>query len=670
MSNNNNEDRDLSLPGISPDRRPNAGAINGMQDLVSTPAPDWGKSPPVASVAKAKAKADWEAAKERAVQADPSTLGPADRFARHQAPGDQHTAAKAAARDQAANTTAAAGQAPEAAGTAPATKVRKPRATKARDQALDAPDGTQKAKAVAKPPRSRSKAASKATSTQQQTQSAVGSAPAMDDRAMPPITPEAITFLSNPDATAMDLFMLPPESQAFVQYHITNMQRADAERELNMSYLASITPKYSPAFEKVADALLAKLDKDRRAGIKLPMPAPAKPAAAQLSGVSYRPKIMPAIAYRPTSVQLGTMLIQQDKRTAGIEADSPSRSSSQAGEKNSENSIERGIAPERENQPVKDSRSTPSVDSADTRVMPPSSALALGSRMLRAMGVWLQGKAEGKPVPAPGVKPAHLDKQAALAMAMADNKANVVPDAVAQRFLKVERNYYFQDKTLAFSDRGNKLATRGAHPEVVRSLIEIAQARGWDSITVKGTDEFRRSAWMAATQAGLKVAGYKPSALDLAELASKPATNSVEKSIVKERESAAIQRSKAGATAQEKAAHPVPSAELEAKARAFEMEKPGFVVKKFPELAQAYGVVDAAKKFAEVHLAQDVRDEFVSLARRHVMQKILSGEQVKGPQIYAAPAKAKNTVEHVHAPAQPAANSGNSARSKEIPRER
>lgn len=631
MSIENNEDRNLSLPDIPPGHPANGGAINGMQDLVSAPQLDWAESLPVDPVAKAKAKADWEAAKERGIQA---------------------------------STTAAAGQVPDAAAPAHATKARKPRTAKAKAQAADAADGTQKAEAVAKPPRSRRKAAA----TQEQAQSNVGSPPAGVGLAIPPITPEEITFLSNPDATAMELFKLRPESQAFVQYHITNIQRADAERELNMSYLASIAPKYSPAFEKVADALLAKLDKDRRASIKLAVPAPAKPATAQVSGVSYRPKIVQAGAYRATSIQFVTIEIEQDKHAAGRAADAVSRSDPQAGEKNAENSIERGIAPERENQPVKDSPLTSSVDLAAADVMPPSSASALGSRMLRAMGAWLQRSTEKKSEPTPGAKPAQLVNPAAVAMA--DNKANLVPNAVGQRFLKVDRDYYFQDKSLAFSDRGNKLATRGAHPEVVRSLIEIAQARGWDSITVKGTDEFRRSAWMEARQAGLKVAGYKPTALDLAELASKPATNTVEKAIAKERDAAATQQSKAGAAAQAKAADFAPSAELEAKARAFEMEKPGFVVKKFPELAQAYGVVDAAKKFAEVHLAQDVRDEFVSLARRHVMQKILTGEQVKGPQIYAAPAKAKDTVKQVHAPAQPAVDSCNSARSMEIPRER
>ena len=91
---------------------------------------------------------------------------------------------------------------------------------------------------------------------------------------------------------------------------------------------------------------------------------------------------------------------------------------------------------------------------------PPAPASGLGKRMLQAMGVWLQGKAEEKPTPAPDAKSAQMDKQKAPAT-LADDKANLVPDAVAKRFLKGERDCYFQEKTLASSDRGNKLATRG-----------------------------------------------------------------------------------------------------------------------------------------------------------------------------------------------------------------
>lgn len=803
MSLENNEAHDPSLSDRPPGHPASTGAVNGAQNLTGTPPLDW-DFPTEDPAAKAKAKADWEAAKEQAVHAEPSTLTRADRFARHQGRKDLRAAGKAATQGQAVNAMAAAGQVVDAADTvqgadavASESKARKPRTAKGKDQApatvkvsnvnavaKPAPKTRASAKAAAadtqvqaagaeavKPARKRVKVVSKGF-VQAKTQPSSDAVPTIDCGEIPAPTEEAIKFLGNPHAKAADLFKLQPESIAFVQFHIARQQRFEVESQANYNYLMSNVHK------RLANAWIGRLVKDQPTNMKSSVAQVQIPIAAQKRGVSYRPKLPQVGGQQFTPVQLGKMDIglalvaaqeqqasadraadlQRANRVIGtaqvmmsapigdvtreqaadlvvgdvkdfhiikdervrrlalnsmiesshaqphykdaferlapdlvaaakeantaIEADrdAPSRSVPKASEQDADNTIEAGIATERENQPGRDSRqSTPSVDPFAPGATRP--ALGFGKRMLRAMVAWLQGKAEDKPATAPasGDKPLSLDKpEAAATPAAADDKANAVPDAVARRFLKVERDYYFPDRTPAFSDRGNKLATRGAHPEVVRSLVEIAQARGWDSITVKGTDEFRRSAWMEATQAGLKVAGYKPTALDLAELSSKPATNTVEKGLAKEREASAAQKSSAQpseptAAAQADASKTADSAlnpELEAKARAFEKEKPGFVMRKYPELAQAYGVVDAAKKFAEASLPQDVREEFVSLARRHVMQKILAGEQVKGPRIYTAPAKAKDDAEQTQAPAQSAVDLGKSARSKEVARER
>jgi hypothetical protein len=255
---------------------------------------------------------------------------------------------------------------------------------------------------------------------------------------------------------------------------------------------------------------------------------------------------------------------------------------------------------------------------------------------------------------------------------------------VARRFLKVETEYYFPDKSLAFSDRGERLATRGAHPEVVRSMVEIAQARGWTSITVKGTDEFRRSAWMEAAQAGIKVAGYQPTALDLAELANRPVKNTVEKGRQRDRDKMPValsaQQPDPGAgrppvrqladVAVKPNTSPPLKAELVAKASAFEKDKPSFVLKNHPELAPAYGVVDVARKFAEAHLPEDAREEFVGLARQHVIQKIVTGESVKGPKIYVEHARSRNAADQTSAVAKEAVDQGKSPRTKEVAKER
>ncbi len=675
-----------------------------------------------------------------------------------------------------------------AAAVASVSKARKGRAPRVKDQAPDAIKSPRKTLATAKtaearlqsppegieaakPARSRRIVASKDVTSQEQGHAAAVPKPVpANSLEIPPMTQEAITFLNNPDATAVDLFRLQPDSQQFVEYHITNMQRWEAESAQNHSYLIATARRFSPEFEKVADALVTALVQGRRAGSRRPAvkeagraaappvgsyrTMPARVSAYQSVGVRLRKmeislgqsadqrekasasraetdiqranRVM-ATAHSMTSAPIGdvtsnvaTDLVAADlgdvrvikdeialqlalnamiesghaqpnyqaafdriapelaalakRASAALEADwqALGRSVLQVDAPSVENTIERGDALELDNPQAKQSPQVP------TSVGPIAPALGLSRRTLRAVNQWLK-KAAKTHAQAPGAKPVSPDNP--LPMTQADSKVHLMPEAVARRFLKVEQDYYFSDKTLAFSDRGTKLVTRGTHPDVVRSLAEIAQARGWDRITVKGADEFRRRAWLGATQVGLLVTGYKPTALDLADLARTPALNTVERGAAKEREavattqpSAQLPKAHAAAPAKSagmaKAAVSAPKTEQAAKARAFDREKPGFVIRKFPELAQAYGVVDAAKKFADANLSQDVRDEFVSLARRHVMQKILAGDPVKGPQIYVAPTKTNDEAERAQASTQPAVDQAKAPRSKEVARER
>ena len=43
--------------------------------------------------------------------------------------------------------------------------------------------------------------------------------------------------------------------------------------------------------------------------------------------------------------------------------------------------------------------------------------------------------------------------------------------------------------------------TASENTEVVRSLVEIARARGWTEVTVRGTERFRKEAWTAEARA-------------------------------------------------------------------------------------------------------------------------------------------------------------------------
>jgi hypothetical protein len=85
-----------------------------------------------------------------------------------------------------------------------------------------------------------------------------------------------------------------------------------------------------------------------------------------------------------------------------------------------------------------------------------------------------------------------------------------VPEDVRKRFVQVGAKYFFPDGARAFTDRGHRLTTPSENTEVIKSLVSIAHARGWNEITVTGTERFRRDAWHEARLLGLEVRGYKP----------------------------------------------------------------------------------------------------------------------------------------------------------------
>jgi hypothetical protein len=89
-----------------------------------------------------------------------------------------------------------------------------------------------------------------------------------------------------------------------------------------------------------------------------------------------------------------------------------------------------------------------------------------------------------------------------------------VPEEVRRRFRERRGTYYFPDGAPAFTDRGRRLTTPSENTEVIGSLVAIAQARGWQDVTVSGTERFRQAAWLAARAAGLTVRGYAATAGD------------------------------------------------------------------------------------------------------------------------------------------------------------
>ena len=142
----------------------------------------------------------------------------------------------------------------------------------------------------------------------------------------------------------------------------------------------------------------------------------------------------------------------------------------------------------------------------------------------RRRGAGRVGQADAAPPPAKGRakaanglgSAASTSADAKPSVAPASKLVRTVPEEVRQRFVQMKNEYYFPDGARAFTDWGKRLTTPSENTEVVRSLVLIAEARGWTEITVRGTERFRREAWNAAQQVGMEVRGYQPTEFEQA----------------------------------------------------------------------------------------------------------------------------------------------------------
>jgi hypothetical protein len=71
---------------------------------------------------------------------------------------------------------------------------------------------------------------------------------------------------------------------------------------------------------------------------------------------------------------------------------------------------------------------------------------------------------------------------------------------------------------LAFKVSAERMATRLEDAGVIRDMVSIAQHRSWSEVELRGSEEFRRTAWIEASVRGLSVRGYEPDPVDRAAL--------------------------------------------------------------------------------------------------------------------------------------------------------
>ena len=102
-----------------------------------------------------------------------------------------------------------------------------------------------------------------------------------------------------------------------------------------------------------------------------------------------------------------------------------------------------------------------------------------------------------------------------------------VPESIASRYVVRDGDFWrFDEKDLGnadkhepkFTDKGPRLATRGDDRGTAADMVTVAQAKGWEQVTLKGSEPFRRNAWVEAQLAGIKTHGFEPKEQDRAML--------------------------------------------------------------------------------------------------------------------------------------------------------
>lgn len=102
-----------------------------------------------------------------------------------------------------------------------------------------------------------------------------------------------------------------------------------------------------------------------------------------------------------------------------------------------------------------------------------------------------------------------------------------------------------EDGVIAFEDRNKSLHTSREDSKTIKSMLDVAQAKNWSSINLKGTEAFKREAWLEAKVRGIEVKGFKPEEKDLVELQKRQEERSYNQVGVNEERSREINSQKA-----------------------------------------------------------------------------------------------------------------------------
>ena len=116
-----------------------------------------------------------------------------------------------------------------------------------------------------------------------------------------------------------------------------------------------------------------------------------------------------------------------------------------------------------------------------------------------------------------------------------------IPDNIKTRYHSVGGKFYSvsDHKTVLFEDQGKQLKTALSDPQTVKDMLEVVKAKGWDSIKLSGSKDFRQAMFIEAAAQGIRTSGYNPTVADLQRveaLRERYAQNGITPEMVREQE--------------------------------------------------------------------------------------------------------------------------------------
>lgn len=101
-----------------------------------------------------------------------------------------------------------------------------------------------------------------------------------------------------------------------------------------------------------------------------------------------------------------------------------------------------------------------------------------------------------------------------------DLNYRIPPDSIKSRYVVADGKYLSaaNHTTVLFTDSGKKISTAKTDAQTVNDMLEVAKEKGWDSIKLSGSKEFKAMMYVAAESQGIRTSGYRPTPEDLALL--------------------------------------------------------------------------------------------------------------------------------------------------------